>query len=64
MERFTVEPRNADDLEAGIASLLDWRTREPELESACVDWVETRFPFDEHVTRIEQVLLKFSRHRG
>ncbi len=64
MERFTVEPRNADDLEARIASLLDWRTREPELESACVDWVETRFPFDEHVTGIEQVLLKFSRHRG
>ncbi len=61
MSRFLVEPHDADELGAKILSLLDWREREPDLESGCVQWVLDRFPYDRHVNDVEDILVRFSR---
>jgi glycosyltransferase involved in cell wall biosynthesis len=63
MERFLVEPRNPDELGGRISSLLNWRRTEPGLGEACADWVELRFPFDEHVTALEKVFLQYRKRR-
>jgi glycosyltransferase involved in cell wall biosynthesis len=63
MERFLVEPRSSDALGSRILSLLEWRRSEPGLGEVCAEWVEAHYPYDEHVTALEQVLLKYRRQR-
>jgi glycosyltransferase involved in cell wall biosynthesis len=55
-ERFLVEPRSSPELAARIGELLHWRAREPGLGEAGAAWVARRFPFAEHVERLEGVL--------
>jgi glycosyltransferase involved in cell wall biosynthesis len=61
MSRFLFEPGNSEELGALITSLLDWRQREPQLESECAKWEEEKYPFDVNVDAFEEVLLRFSR---
>jgi glycosyltransferase involved in cell wall biosynthesis len=63
MDRFLVEPRDANDLGAKIRSVLDWRQREPALENQCAEWVNERYPYDAHVEGLEEVLSRYSRRR-
>lgn len=63
MERFLVEPKNADELAERIASLLNWRRDEPELEEACAQWVETRYPYSRHLEQFEAVLTTYCRRK-
>lgn len=63
MQRFLVEPRNSNELGARILSLLEWRTTEPELGAACADWVDVQFPFEDHITALEEVLLKYRKRQ-
>jgi glycosyltransferase involved in cell wall biosynthesis len=63
MDRFLVEPRNPGALAEKIMSLLMWRQREPDLENVCALWVNEHFPYEEHVTGLEEVLSRYSRRR-
>lgn len=56
MERLLVPSRDADALLAAMLDVLDWRDTEPDLGAACRAWVEARFPYDEHLARVEAVL--------
>ena len=47
---------DAAALAEGIASLLLWRERDPELGARCAAEMTARFSFTEHVDRIEQLL--------
>jgi glycosyltransferase involved in cell wall biosynthesis len=60
MTRFLVEPSSPGQLADRLASLLDWREREPRLGQECAEWVERRFPFSRHVDELESIL---QRHR-
>ncbi len=63
MSRFLVEPGSSSDLGDRIASLLRWREEEPELATACTEWVESTFPFEDHVIALEQIFKTYSRQR-
>jgi glycosyltransferase involved in cell wall biosynthesis len=63
MTRFLVEPQNSSELRDAIASLLNWRRTEPELELECAQWVEARYSFEDHISAMENVLMKFRRRR-
>ena len=56
MERLLVPSRDADALRTAMLEVLDWRDTEPDLGAACRAWVEERFPYDEHLARVEAVL--------
>jgi glycosyltransferase involved in cell wall biosynthesis len=56
MSRFLVEPRSADDLADRIMENLNWRRDEPELEETCATWVEENFPYDRHLSQLEELL--------
>jgi glycosyltransferase involved in cell wall biosynthesis len=61
MSRFLFEPGNSKELATLVTSLLDWRQREPHLETECAKWEEETYPFDVDVDALEDVLLRFSR---
>ncbi|MBC7723764.1 MAG: glycosyltransferase family 4 protein [Burkholderiaceae bacterium] len=61
MSRFLVDPRDAEALAANIRSTIGWRTREPSLGSACREWVDTHFSFEDYLDAIERWLLENSR---
>jgi glycosyltransferase involved in cell wall biosynthesis len=63
MTRFLVEPQNSSELRDAIASLLNWRRTEPELELECAQWVEARYSFEDHISAMENVLMRFRRRR-
>ncbi len=63
MARFLVEPRNSNDLRSAIESLFDWRRTDPDLESECANSVETRYSFQNHISAMEEVLVKHRRRR-
>lgn len=52
-ERFLVEPGDAGMLASALASLVDWRDREPALAALCRDHVRDRFSFDHLVEGVE-----------
>ncbi|MGN6446090.1 glycosyltransferase family 4 protein [Amnibacterium sp.] len=56
MERLLVPPRDADALLQVLSDVLDWRDTEPGLGSACQAWVDERFPYAEHLARVEATL--------
>lgn len=61
MDRFLVDPASVEQLAARLVSLLDWRIREPGLGDECAEWVTRRFPFTDHVDRLETL---FEEQRG
>jgi glycosyltransferase involved in cell wall biosynthesis len=61
MARFLVPPGSAAALAERLVAALDWRRAEPGLGRACADFVDRRFPFDAHVTALEEVLLRARR---
>ena len=61
MARFLVPPHSPADLAERLVALLDWRRTEPGLGRACSAFVEQHFPFDAHLTALEDVL---HRHRA
>jgi len=63
MERFLVEPRDAGALAKHIATLLDWRVNEPTLGETCASWERDHYPFDAHVSAIEEILQQNARRR-
>jgi glycosyltransferase involved in cell wall biosynthesis len=64
MARFLVEPGCVEQLTEKLASLLDWRRREPGLGEECTGWVDRRFRFDAHVDQLEEILLRHRRRRA
>jgi glycosyltransferase involved in cell wall biosynthesis len=60
LARFLVTPRSPAELAERLVAALDWRRTEPGLGRACSAFVEDHFPFDAHVTALEEVL---HRHR-
>ncbi len=61
MSRFLVEPRSSTELAGRLLSLLTWRRDEPGLGVECREWVESRFPYSDHVRGLESVLQKYRR---
>lgn len=61
MERLLVPSRDADALRAAMEDVLDWRDSEPDLGERCRAWVEQRFPYREHLARVESTLQRFAR---
>ena len=63
MARFLIEPRDASALAEKIRFFLRWRDDEPELGAACTAFVESRFPYTDHIDALEEVLSEYGRHR-
>jgi glycosyltransferase involved in cell wall biosynthesis len=63
MERLLVPSRDAQALRVALESVLDWRDAEPELGARCRAWVEERFPYHEHLARVESALEDAARRR-
>lgn len=63
MDRLLFEMGNSSELSAKISSFRDWRYTEPQLGTDCADWVEARFPYDEHITALEDTLARYGRRR-
>jgi glycosyltransferase involved in cell wall biosynthesis len=61
LARFLVTPRSPAELAERLVAALDWRRTEPGLGRACSAFVAEHFPFDAHVTALEEVL---HRHRA
>ncbi|GAA2749662.1 glycosyltransferase family 4 protein [Amnibacterium kyonggiense] len=61
MERLLVPKQDADALLVAIEAVIDWRDAEPELGARCSAWVEERFPYAQHLERVESVLQHFVR---
>ncbi|SMP00141.1 Glycosyl transferases group 1, partial [Geodermatophilus aquaeductus] len=56
MSRFLVAPRSPAELAERLVAVLDWRQTDPGLGRACSAFVDEHFPFDAHVTGLEDVL--------
>lgn len=63
MERFLVEPRNSTQLCDAIATLLDWRKKDVELDLECAKWVAERYSYEDHISALEDVMMKYRRRR-
>ncbi|GAB3321398.1 hypothetical protein GCM10027451_42860 [Geodermatophilus aquaeductus] len=59
--RFLVTPRSPAELAERLVAVLDWRQTDPGLGRACSAFVDEHFPFDAHLTALEEVL---HRHRA
>jgi glycosyltransferase involved in cell wall biosynthesis len=61
MEALLVEAGDPRALGRRIAELVDWRRDAPGLGPACRAWVEERYPYTDHVDRLEAVLADAAR---
>ena len=61
MSRFLVPVGDAGALADRVSSLLEWRTREPELSRECSQWARERFPYQTHIDAIEEILERYER---
>lgn len=64
MEDLLVDARDPGQLGRRLAELVDWRRDDPGLGQRCRAWVEQRFPYDDHVDRLEGVLAEAARAGG
>jgi glycosyltransferase involved in cell wall biosynthesis len=62
-ERFLVPSGDSAELAARIDSLRHWRTEEPELAEACVEFVHENFEMATMVDKIEAQLVEAVAHR-
>ena len=63
MSRFLVDPGDSVAPRERILSLLDWRISEAGLGASCADWVDAKYPYERHITAIEDVLSAYRRVR-
>jgi len=56
MEDLLVDAGDVEALGRRLSELVDWRTGDPRLGAACREWVERRYPYTDHVDRLEDVL--------
>lgn len=56
MEDLLVDPGDPEALGRRMSELVDWRRDDPRLGERCREWVERRYPYSDHVDRLEGVL--------
>jgi glycosyltransferase involved in cell wall biosynthesis len=63
LARFLVTPGSPAELADRLVALLDWRRTDPGLGQTCSAFVDERFPFDAHLTALEEVLDRYRPRR-
>lgn len=61
MEDLLVDPCEPAGLGRALSRLVDWRRDDPGLGQRCREWVERRYPYTDHVDRLEGVLAEAAR---